>query len=529
MTIATSGSTGGPRRSTYDIVIIGTGMGGGTLAYALRNAGASVLLLERGGFLPQEPQNWDPAAVFVDGRYKNAEPWYTTGGTRFHPGTYYYVGGNTKFYGASLPRFRREDFHATEHADGISPAWPFSYDDLAPYYRRAEELYLVHGADDDPSLARDEDFPFPAVPHEHPVTELAQSLREFGLTPSSVPLGIDLRQGGACIRCRTCDGFPCRVLAKADADVYAVRPALRSGNVELLTYAYARRVRTDRTGRRVTAVEIEHGESILEIKAGTVVVACGAVNSAALLLRSADSRHPDGLANASGAVGRHYMVHNNTVMMGIHPTRKNPVEFQKTLYFNNFYLTGNSRHPYPLGHVQLVGKLQEQMLIPQRPSIPGWALRYTARRSVDWWLFTEDLPDPENRVTLTRGGDIQVAWTPNNVAAHRELVKVTRRAVRAAGYPIVVSQRTGIEVNSHQAGTVRAGADPARSVLDPHCSAHDVAGLYVVDSSFFPSLPVMNPALTIAANAFRAADHLTQDTASANRGIHADRDSQPCV
>jgi choline dehydrogenase-like flavoprotein len=307
------------------------------------------------------------------------------------------------------------------------------------------------------------------------------------------------------------------VLAKADADVNAVRPALRSRNVELLTHAYARRILTDATGRRASGVEIECAGSTLTIEAGSVVVAGGAVNSAALLLRSAASRHPDGLANASGSVGRHYMIHNNTVMMGIRPTRKNPVEFQKTLYFNDYYLNGNGRHRYPLGHVQLIGKLQEQMLIPKLPGIPARVLRYAARRSVDWWLFTEDLPEPDNRVTLTRGGGIQVAWRPNNLAAHRELVKVTRRALRAAGYPIVVSQRAGIEVNSHQAGTIRAGTDPARSALDPNCAAHDVAGLYVVGSSFFPSLPVMNPALTIAANALRVADHLAQAVVGADQ------------
>lgn len=526
--------------SQVDVVVVGTGMGGGTLAYGLAGSAASVLLVERGDFLPSEPANWDPTQVFVAGRYKNAEKWHAADGSTFSPGTYYYVGGNTKLYGASLPRFRREDFQAVEHADGVSPAWPFDYDDLAPFYQRAEQLYGVHGADDDPTLPRETPYPFPAVPHEPVIAELASGLADHGLTPSSLPLGIDLRPGGGCLRCGTCDGFPCQVLAKADADRNAVRPALRAGNVQLLTRAYARRVLTDPTGRRAVGVEVEADGVVHTITADTVVVSCGAVNSAALLLRSASEQHPHGLANSSGMLGRHYMVHNNTVAMAINPWRKNTTVFQKTLYVNDFYSHGTDRHPYPLGHVQLIGKLQGEMLKAERPHLPTWALRLAAQRSTDWWLFTEDLPDPDNRVTLTSGGDIQISWKPNNVAAHRELVRVVRRALRQAGYPILVSQRAGIAVNSHQAGTARAGSDPATSVLDPTCAAHDVDGLYVVDSALFPSLPVMNPALTIAANALRVADHLLgtrlaatttsnpQTVSSPHHPTHSDQKEEPC-
>ncbi|MEI2775016.1 MAG: GMC family oxidoreductase [Tetrasphaera sp.] len=487
-------------------------MGGGTLAFGLAGTGLTVLLLERGDFLPQERQNWDPVEVFGRGRYQNAEKWYAADGTAFVPGTYYYVGGNTKFYGGSLPRFRREDFDAVQHADGLSPAWPFGYDDLAPYYARAEQLYDVHGADNDPTLVREKDFPFPAVPHEPAIAALADRLTKNGLTPSTIPLGVDLRPDGTCIRCATCDGFPCRLLAKADAERNAVRPALRSPNVTLLTNTYVRRVLTDPSGAIVRGVEVETDGEVREFLAPTVAVSCGAVNSAALLLRSRSEQHPQGLANSSGLVGRRYMVHNNTVAMAIDPRRKNRTVFQKTLYVNDHYLPGSGGQRDALGHVQMIGKLQGSMLKAQRPRIPEWLLRLVAERSTDWWLFTEDLPDPENRVTLTDAGDIQVAYTPNNVAAHKKLVRKIRKALRRAGYPILVSQRAGIEVNSHQAGTVCAGTDPATSVLDPQCAAHDVGGLYVVDSAFFPSLPVMNPALTIAANALRVADHIAQQT-----------------
>jgi choline dehydrogenase-like flavoprotein len=508
-----------PSKSTYDVAIVGSGMGGGTLAYALKDSGANVLLIERGDFLPRERENWDVRAVFGQKRYKNAEQWYDPEGNAFDPGTYYYVGGNTKLYGASLARFRREDFQSVAHADGKSPAWFISYDELAPYYGIAERVYRVHGDQfDDPTLSRPEPFPYPAVEHEPPVQRAADALRRHGLTPSHIPLGIDLREGGTCIRCHTCDGFPCLLLAKSDTDVTCVRPAIASGSVELVTNAYVDQVLTDASGSRATGVRIKHGTSETVVAADKVVVSCGAVNSAALLLRSASRNHPHGLANSSGAVGRHYMVHNNTVMVGVSLRRKNTSVFQKTLYFNDFYTRGTEDHPYPLGHVQLIGKLTAEHLAAQRPFIPKWALEIAASHGIDWWLFTEDLPDPENRVTLRSDGGIQIRWKPNNVHAHQVLIRETRRALRAMGYPFVFSETTGIEVNSHQAGTVRGGTDPATAVLDANCRAHDVDNLYVVDSSFFPSLPVINPALTIAANAFRVAERITgQPTPNATK------------
>jgi choline dehydrogenase-like flavoprotein len=521
MTPSTPRSVDRPTCDHYDVVIAGSGMGGGTLAHALKDSGLTVLLVERGGFLPQETENWDPQAVFVDGRYKNAEQWYdASNGTPFHPGTYYYVGGNTKFYGASLVRFRREDFQHTDLAEGPSPAWPVDYDDFAPHYAAAERLYRVHGDLDDPTLARTEPYPFPALEHEDAIARAARGLRDLGLTPSHLSLGVDLRQGGACIKCATCDGFPCRVLAKGDADVCGVRPAVASGAVELLTGAYVARVTTNAAGDRVTGIEYRAGEQTHTVSANSVVVSCGAVNSAALLLRSATDRHPAGLANSSDQVGRNYMVHNNSIMVAINPLRRNKATFQKTLYVNDYYRKGTEDHPYPLGHVQLIGKLQGAMIKGQRPHLPMWALNAATRRSIDWWLFSEDLPDPANRVTLRADGAIQVAWTPNNLATHRVLVREMRRLLRKLGYPIVISESPGIEVNSHQAGTVRAGMDPTSSVLDPDCRAHDVENLFVVDSAFFPSLPVMNPALTIAANALRVAPVIAQ-TATARRSASA--------
>ena len=491
----------------YDIVIIGTGAGGGTLAYGLRESGARILLVERGDYLPQEPENWQPEAVFGQNRYKTKETWEDEAGRPFKPGVHYYVGGNTKVYGAALPRFRREDFDAVEHEGGTSPAWPIRYDDLEPYYVRAEAIYHVHGhpGDDPTDPSRSAPFPYPSVPHEPAIEALAEAFRRQGLRPFYIPLGIDLREGGRCIRCKTCDGFPCQVLAKSDADVCCVRPALESPDVTLMTRAYARRLRADASGKRITAVEVERDGERFDVRADRFVVACGATNSAAMLLRSGDDER--GLANASGMVGRNYMVHNNTALMAAKPVRRNPSVFQKTLAVNDFYFEGPN-WPYPMGNLQLIGKLQAAMLAAARPRAPRPLLGAIANRSVDWWVMSEDLPDPDNRITVASDGRIRVHWKPNNMASHRKLTEAAISMMKQAGYPLVFTKPMGIETNSHQCGTLRFGNDPASSVLDPFCRAHDVENLYVMDSSFLPSSAAMNPVLTIAAQALRVADHV---------------------
>lgn len=500
-----------PRPYHPDVVIVGTGMGGGTLAWALRDSGAKILLLERGDFLPSEWQNWSAEAVFRENRYKAAEQWRDASDGWFSPGVHYFVGGNTKVYGAALPRMREEDFDEIQHAGGISPAWPISYDELAPYYDRAERLYWVHGeAGADPTdPPRSGPFPFPPMPPDPYMADLADRFRAQGLHPAPLPVGLDYRAGGRCIRCGTCDAFPCRVLAKGDAEACALRPALESPNVELWTKAKATRMLTNGSGERVTAVEVERDGEIIRIDTEFVAISCGAVNSAALLLRSANERHRDGLGNSSGLVGRHYMVHNNSVLVAIDPRRPNPTVFQKTITVNDFYRAGaDPEFAFPMGNLQPVGKLQRAMMRGAAPHAPDWALGTAARHSVDWWVMSEDLPDPANRVTLDASENIVIHWRPNNLAAHDRLMRQAKRMLRQAGYPLLMSRQMGIATNSHQCGTLRFGHDPRQSVLDPWGRAHDLDNLYVVDGSFFPSSAAVNPALTIAAQALRVGDHL---------------------
>lgn len=489
---------------TFDIIIIGSGAGGGTLARELAGTGAQILIVERGGFVPQEDHNWNPAAVWKELRYRTTETWLDERGREFRPYTHYCVGGNTKFWGSVMYRLRPEDFREMEHADGVSPAWPIDYDTLAPYYDRAERIYEVHGQHGvDPTEGPRAPYPFPPVPHSKVVGEIVERLKTQGLHPSPLPLG--LREG--CVLCNTCNSFPCKIHAKSDADVCGVRPATQAANVTLWIAATARRLNTDASGRRIESVEIERGGQVETVSAPLVIVSCGAVNSAALLLRSASSRHPDGLANSSGLVGKRYMAHLATMMQGFHPFRKNDTVFQKTVAINDFYLKG-PRTRYPLGQIQSQGRTHGVMAQTVVPSVPLWAYDAWVARGVDWLAMTEDLPRLDNKVTIERDGRIRLHYTPNNLTAHRALVKEASRMLKRLGFWVVMTHSHKAKNTTHQCGTLVFGTDPRQSVLDPFCKAHDLDNLYVVDASFFPSSAAVNPGLTIAAQAIRVADHL---------------------
>ena len=514
----------------HDVIIIGTGAGGGTLAYALAATGKRILLLERGDYVPREKANWNPRAVNLEGKYQTKEEWRDKDGKPLHPHTNYYVGGNTKFYGAALFRLRKQDFGELRHSGGISPAWPISYDDLEPYYLKAEQLYHVHGErgvdPTDPPASGP--YPHPPVSHEPRIQQLSDDLTRLGLRPFHVPLGIQLDEKNPrtskCIRCDTCDGFPCLVHAKSDAQVLCVDPALQYPNVELLTNTYVVRLETGPGGREVKKVMVQRNGANEEYSADIVVVSCGAINSAALLLRSANDKHPRGLANSSDVVGRHYMGHVNSVLMAIAKC-PNPTVFQKTLAVNDFYLRSKD-WDYPMGHISFVGKLDGETLKAGAPAIaPGWTLDLMGRHSLDFWLTSEDLPDPNNRVTLDRDGKIVLNYRPNNEEGHKRLIakleSLMKRQTkcRVHGHEcheglfsrnLFLGQRIPLAGVAHQNGTIRCGRDPKTSVLDTNCKAHDLDNLYVVDASFFPSSAAVNPGLTIMANALRVADHLRE-------------------
>ena len=565
----------------YDAIVIGTGAGGGTLALHLAEAGKKILILERGGFLPQEKLNWDTSAVFLNNRYHTRETWQDKDGKDLHPQQAYCVGGQTKVFGAAMFRMRAEDFGVLRHKGGISPEWPIAYADLEPWYTRAEELFQVHGdlgaapsvpgglgSSFDPTEPfHSGKYPFPALANEPHMQKVEDAVRGLGIETFPMPLGLKRDDGDAlaskCIRCDTCDGYPCLVHAKSDADINCIRRIMHLPNVTLMTNSRVTRLLTNGAGTAITGVEVMHsgtadnepaasdGRHTAIYTAGLFALCAGAVNSAVILLASANDKHPNGLANRSDQVGRNFMYHQADALLAI-TTERNEDSYTKTWGTNHFYLKDpDPVYPFPLGQVQPVGSFHSEMMKGDAPFFtPGFVFEGLKHHAVPWWLTTEDLPDPNNRVTLhnttplsvahsqpgifgahpaadtgspnesspvtdAAPGRIQLAYTPNNVESFERLkdrwVDVLKKAGHATtSVPLhaYFKKRIPIEGVGHQNGTCRMGTDPATSVLDVHCKAHDLDNLYIVDASFFVSASAVNPSLTIIANAIRIADHL---------------------
>ncbi|MDJ0596932.1 MAG: GMC family oxidoreductase [Pleurocapsa sp. MO_226.B13] len=497
----------------YDIIIIGAGAGGGTVAYSLAPTGKKILILERGGYLPKEDDNWNPEAIFQGRKYQVTEKWLDRDDNSFRPQAFYNVGGNTKVYGAALQRMREADFGEIKHQGGISPAWELSYQDFEPYYTRAESIFKIHGnkGEDITEPPMSAEYPYPALPHEPRLQEVADDLQQLGLHPHHLTLAVDRNvedpENSACIRCATCDPYPCKIDAKMDAQTACVDPATKYDNVDLKINAKVTRLITDVSGKKVEAVEVEIDGNSERYTADTFVLSCGSINSAALLLKSKNEQHPNGLANSSGMVGRNLMLHNHSAIIAI-ADKPNPTAFQKTLGFNDFYF-GSPDHDYPLGQIQMTGKSKWNRLAIFSPdSVPQPTLEYMAAHAVDWWLTSEDLPDPNNRIALTEEGKIKVDFTRNNTKTHEDFLNLWQGYLRKIGFFMFMVTKVPLSAVWHQVGTCKFGSDPKTTVLDLNCRTHDVENLYVVDGSFFPSMGAVNPTLTIVANALRVSDRL---------------------
>ncbi|MGO4333769.1 FAD-dependent oxidoreductase [Labrys sp. KB_33_2] len=488
-----------------DIVIIGAGMGGATMAHALAPSGAEILILDKGGQLPDRPENRDARAIFQRGFFRPQESWYDSDGNPFNPGNYYCNGGNTKFYGAVLLRYRAEDFDGIAHADGDAPAWPFRYNELAPYYDEAERLYQVRGrAGEDPTEPpRTGDFAFPPVPDERAIAEVRERLSRVGLKPFSLPLGVDIDKWLSHGR-TPWDAFPDARTGKMDAETCALLPALEHANVRLQNHCEVRRLIPAADGRRIEAVEYLEGGELKRVTPRLVVLAAGAVRSAAILLASS----PEGLANSSGMVGRHFMNHNLSAMIGIDPRFNNDSIYQKTFALNDFYL-GDGKGGPPLGNVQLLGRVSGTILKSDLRKVPEFVLNAVARKTIDFLIMSEDLPDPSSRVRLD-GEKIVLEWRRSNMTAHEGLKVAMRRALKQAGFPIVLTHLFDRKTPSHQCGTIRIGADPAEAPLDPFGRAFDHPNLFVADASTLVTSAAVNPSLTVAALSLRTAKHIRE-------------------
>jgi choline dehydrogenase-like flavoprotein len=510
----------------FDVIIVGSGAGGGTLARQLAASGKSMLILERGDWLKREAKNWDTTAVFVQNRYVSSDTWYDREGRAFQPQVHYFVGGATKMFGAALYRLRQQDFQEMRHYDGLSPAWPITYAEMEPYYARAEQMYHVHGLRGRDPTEPPASGPYPCEPvsNEPRIQQLYEDLTRAGYHPFPAPCAVMMDERNmaysTCIRCQTCDGFPCLVHAKSDAEVIGVRPALEFPNVTLLRNARALKLETNSAGTEITAVLAEVAGERESFYGDIVVVSCGAANTAKLLLMSASDQHPKGLANGSDQVGRNFMFHNSQAVLAI-SREPNPTVFQKTIALNDFYF-GMEGFDYPMGNIQMVGKSLGPMYRGEKPLetalLPMSLLNDLADHAVDFWLTTEDLPDPENRIRVDGTGRLTLSYTPNNQVPKQKLYEKLKSMLQDLGMhpehliPRNIYMKTDIPVAgcAHQAGTCRFGTDANTSVLDTNCKAHELDNLYVVDTSFFVSIGAVNPSLTAIANAIRVGDHLLQ-------------------
>jgi choline dehydrogenase-like flavoprotein len=496
-----------------DVVVIGSGMGGASFAAGLAPTGARILILERGERLVDGPEARDPRAIFQRGHFRPDETWYDGAGEPFNPGNYYYVGGNTKLYGAVLIRYRAEDFRPIQYAEGATPGWPLAYEALEPWYARAEALYQARGAlgEDPTEPPHSTPYPFPPVPDEPAIALVRESLKRIGLHPFSLPLGVDiakwLKRGAT-----PWDAFPDTLSGKMDAETCGLATALAYENVSLETSARVTRLETDGGGKNITSVVYEKNGETVRLTPRIVALAAGAVNSALLLLASANGAMPNGLANRSDQVGRHFMNHNSSAALAVNPFKVNDSIYQKTIGLNDFYLNDGRGGP-PLGNVQLLGKISGAILKSQLRRAPELALGLLARRAVDFYFMSEDLPSPESRVRLD-GSRVILDWRPSNMAAQNGLIATMRERLKAAGFPIVLVKPFDRRTPSHQCGTIRMGSDPARAAVDPECRSYDHPNLFLVDASVLPTSAAVNPSLTVAALALRAAERVRKDLSS---------------
>ncbi|NEP63045.1 MAG: GMC family oxidoreductase [Symploca sp. SIO2G7] len=503
----------------YDVIIVGSGAGGGTLAHALAPTGKQILVLERGARMAPEDQNRADIDVYKAERYRSPEQWYDETGEPFSPQANYAVGGNTKIYRASLMRMRDRDFDAVTYQDGITPEWPVKYADFEPYYTAAEQLYQVHGdqQNDPTEPPHSAAYPHEAYPHPPVMRPIVEKIADTGLHPTTLPVTLTQRKDDP----------------TGDAEIFGINLALQYDNVTLKTNAKVVALHTSSSGREIRGVQTEiSNEASSQTSMFTsdiVVLSCGAVNSAALMLDSANEKHPDGLANQSGMLGRNLMKPLMTVI--VEPREaNNKGTFPPSVSVNDFYW-GYGDFPYPMGHIENSGGLLQDLIFAESPPIlsviarlvPGAGLQQLVRRSIGWWAQTGTLPNPNNRIYWKKDihfgrqrKKLRYEFTPNNWEAHDRLVyrwmgmlrDMENSSIGLRSGSLYPRGESPIEVVGYQCGTARMGTDPATSVLDINCRTHEIDNLYVVDSSFFPSCASVSPALTIMANALRVGEHL---------------------
>lgn len=487
-----------PFRTRYDAVVVGSGAGGSTLAYRLATRGLQVLVVERGDYLKPGRQGLSEAP----GIYQ-----YHLGAGG--PDGKSFVGGQTKFYGSALYRMRESDFQSVEHESGISPAWPITYWDLEPYYQEAEALYAVHGspAGDPSEPPRRRAFPHAPISHGPIVSELVERIERLGVSVAAIPRGLDYGPGGKCILCATCDAHYCQLDAKMDAEIAALRPALATGNVRVAVRTECLRVLTDRAGGHVTGVVIRRQGKEATVFADVVAVCAAIPGSAVLLRRSRTNKHPQGLGNDYGNLGRYLAGHSVGMIFPIVSWKKLPPLHTKTFAINGYY-HGAPEWPFPLGVIQVAGQIPfwEKSSRLMRP-----LAQLVGTHALTCFYMTEALATRDSGL-LFEGDLIGRRIAPvHNAKSFAKLRELAVGIFRRAGYPTLAPRR--VHDVWHEVGTARAGTSPETSVVDMNCQVHGIEGLFVMDCSVLPSAGAVNTALTIIALALRAGDFIARRAA----------------
>ena len=493
----------------YDVIVIGSGAAGGTIAGQLAASGKRILLLERGGVMPLADQNVADVDLFRKDRYHPGEQWFGTDGDPFSPQTIYALGGNTKVWGGVLERMREREFGGLPLQEGAAPDWELTYGDFAPYYERAEQLYRVHG-----DAGVDPTEPGRSGPYGHTprsfepwVVELKAALERQGTHPYALPLTWSESAEDP----------------TGDAELFGVDLAKQLENVCVRHRVKVRRLHVNPSGTEVRAVEAEIDGHAWLFSGDLVVLAAGAINTAAILLRSATEHHSRGLSNGSDQVGRNLMKPQLTSIIQL-AAAPNSGRYGRSLGVTD-YLWGDSNVSFPLGSIATGGGVLQDALFAESPPVlslvtklmPNFGLEQLAARSVTWWAMSPVLPDAHNRVTL-RGNHLQIHYLPNNREAHDRLVyrwidtlkKVENDPLCHVVKPAPTHPRgeAPLTVMGSVCGTCRMGSNPATSVVDLQGRSHELANLYIADASVFPSCPAVGMGLTVIANALRIGDQL---------------------
>ncbi len=493
----------------HDVIVIGAGAAGASLAAELVSAGQQVLVLERGDPLPLAEQNVSGIPLLRQKRHQLQESWFGPDGDPFQPQTIYAPGGNTKIWGGVLERMREVEFTGLTMQEGRSPDWQLRYGDLAPWYDKAERLFRVHGrAGLDPTEPpRAAPFPFEPRPIAPFLESLGEGLKRQGLHPYPLPLSW-----------ADAPDHP-----RGDAEGCGLAPALATGRLHLRTGAKVRTIAVAAHGRQVEGVEAEIAGQRWLFRAHQVVLAAGAVNTPVILLRSRSEPHPHGLANGSEQVGRNLMKPQLSVILQ-RASQPNDGRYDRSWGITD-YVGGDRNVAYALGTIHTGGGVLRDSLFAESPPVlslvsrllPDGALEWLADRSFTWWAMTPVLPDPANRVSL-RGERVSFDYLPNCREAHDRLVyrwlaeiqkvdddPLTPEVRRTVVYP---RGEAPLALIGHACGTCRMGSDPTSSVVDLQGRCHGLDNLWIADASVFPGCPTVGPGLTVIANALRVAAHV---------------------